>query len=263
MAEHDTAARPPPRKRFGQNFLHQPQVIARIIAAVAPQPDDALLEIGPGLGSLTLPLLQASGRLVAVELDRDLLAPLQAKCAGLGALTLYQADAAQFDLRALASHQPWRVVGNLPYNAATAIIFNCLAQQDAVRDLHFMVQKEVAQRLVAHSGGDYGRLSVMVQAVARVDLLFHVAPGAFFPAPKVDSSIVRLTPLAQPWVPSDQLPRFGQLVSAAFAQRRKTLRNALAGHCTPEQIRAAGLDPGVRAEQVPLAAYVALLRVCG
>ncbi len=250
---------PAPRKRFGQNFLHQPQVIARIIAAVNPQPGQALAEIGPGQGSLTVPLLQAAGQLVAVELDRDLLAPLQAKCAGRGNLTLYQADAAQFDWAGLASGVRWRVVGNLPYNAATAIMFNCLQQREHILDMHFMVQKEVALRMAACAGAAYGRLSVMVQAVAQVELLFHVAPGAFFPAPQVDSSIVRLTPLAQPWVAATQMPHFAQLVSAAFAQRRKTLRNALAGHCTPEQLEAAGLNPGLRAEQVPLAAYVALL----
>jgi 16S rRNA (adenine1518-N6/adenine1519-N6)-dimethyltransferase len=253
----------PPRKRFGQNFLHQARIIERIIAAVAPQPTDSLLEIGPGQGSLTLPLLRTTGHLAAVELDRDLLAPLQQLCAPHGTLTLYQADAARFNLSQLDITPPaggLRIVGNLPYNAATAIIFNLLAQAVWVRDMHFMVQKEVARRLVATVGAEYGRLSVMVQAVAQVELLFNVAPGAFFPPPKVDSSVVRITPLKTPWVSPTEMPLFSRLVAAAFAQRRKTLRNALAGCAPATALAAADIDPGLRAEQVPLAAYVALTR---
>ena len=185
-----------PRKRFGQHFLHDPQVISRIIAAICPQPGARLVEIGPGLGALTRPLLQAAGELEVVELDRDLLEPLQSRCAGLGTLRIHQADALQFDFAALRGDGPkLRVAGNLPYNISTPLLFHLLDQAEHLHDLHFMLQQEVVKRLAAGPGDDaYGRLSVMVQYRCRVEALFNVGPGAFQPPPKVWSAVVRMVP---------------------------------------------------------------------
>ena len=248
-----------PRKRFGQHFLHDPGVIRRIVAAIAPRPGDRLVEIGPGEGSITLELLRAAGRLDAVELDRDLLEPLRERSRGVGDLAVHGADALRFDFCALATGgERLRLVGNLPYNISTPLLFHLLDQSRCIRDMHFMLQKEVVERMAAEPGGrDYGRLSVMLQARCEVVPLFTIGPGAFRPPPKVDSAVVRLVPLAQPPDIADQAT-FARVVAAAFAQRRKTLRNGLKGLLTAEAIAALGIDPGTRAEQLPLADFVRL-----
>ena len=250
-----------PRKRFGQHFLHDPAVILRIVAAVAPQPGDRLVEIGPGEGALTFELLRSAGRLDAVELDRDLVEPLRACSEGIGALRVHAADALRFDFRSLAGPgETLRLVGNLPYNISTPLLFHLFDQSECIRDMHFMLQKEVVDRMAAHPGGrDYGRLSVMLQARCEVTPLFTVGPGAFRPPPKVDSTVVRLVPLPRPAIVADPAT-FARVVAAAFAQRRKTLRNGLKGLLRAEDIAALGIDPGARAEQLDLGDFVRLAK---
>lgn len=249
-----------PRKRFGQHFLHDPGVVGRIVAAIRPVAGDRLVEIGPGLGALTAPLLDAAGELDAVELDRDLLEPLRARCAGSGALRIHHADALEFDFAALRGDGPrLRVAGNLPYNISTPLLFRLLAQAEHLRDLHFMLQREVVERMVANPGEEhYGRLSVMLQRRCRVESLFPVGPGAFRPPPKVWSAVARLVPRETSPVAVRDEQRFAEVVRRAFAQRRKTLRNALRGLLDATQIEAAGVDPGVRPETLDLAAFAAL-----
>jgi 16S rRNA (adenine1518-N6/adenine1519-N6)-dimethyltransferase len=251
-----------PRKRFGQNFLHDPQVIQRIIASIAPRPGQALIEIGPGQGAITLPLLQAAGQLTVVELDRDLVGPLAERCRDLGALQILNRDALKVDFCTLAPTEPpapLRVVGNLPYNISTPILFHLLQQARCIRDMHFMLQKEVVERMAAAPGtAAYGRLSVMIQYRCQVVPLFHIGPGAFRPAPRVDSAFVRLLPLAQPAVLVRDEARFAELVQRAFAQRRKTLRNALKGLLDEAGFAAAGVEPGARGETLSLQQFAAL-----
>jgi len=252
-----------PRKRFGQNFLHDPTLISRMVKAINPGPDDTLVEIGPGEGALTLPLLRAAGRLTAVELDRDLVEPLAARARSVGTLTVHQADALRFDFRQLAPAPParLRVVGNLPYNISTPLIFHLLACADVIRDMHFTLQKEVVERMAAPPGSKtYGRLSVMVQYRCAVSNLFRLPPGAFRPPPKVDSAFVRLVPHAEPPVNVGDEQAFARLVTQAFSHRRKTLRNTLKGLLTEAQISAAGVNPAERAEQLALADFAALSR---
>jgi 16S rRNA (adenine1518-N6/adenine1519-N6)-dimethyltransferase len=239
-----------PRKRFGQNFLHDMSVIDRIIAHVDPRPGQHLVEIGPGQGALTRGLLQRAGEVDAVELDRDLLAPLARDCEAYGTLHLHNADALKFDFRSLRSDdRPLRLVGNLPYNISTPLLFHLLDQADVIADMHFMLQKEVVDRMAAEPGSKtFGRLSVMLQVSCEVTSLFDIGPEAFDPPPKVDSSVVRIEPLPRPRVPAGQLASFGDFVTAAFAQRRKTLRNNLKGRLDDERIADLGIDPGTRSE---------------
>ena len=254
-----------PRKRFGQNFLHDPAVIGKIIQAINPQPGDRLVEIGPGQGAITLPLLQAAGRLQVVELDRDLLAPLADKCREAGELAIYSADALTFDFCNLAAGEPLRVVGNLPDNISTPLLFHLLDQHGCIRDMHFMLQKEVVQRMAAQPGGrDWGRLSVMLQYRCRVSALFTIGPGAFKPPPKVESAFVRLEPYDKPVVDVSDEKLFNDLVRQAFSQRRKTLRNTLRGLLDANEINAVGIDPSARAETLRLEEFAALAnRVAG
>jgi 16S rRNA (adenine1518-N6/adenine1519-N6)-dimethyltransferase len=249
-----------PRKRFGQNFLHDPLVIRRILDAIGAAPGDHLVEIGPGQGAITRGLLQASGRLTAIELDRDLVEPLRTSCEGLGALRVISADALQFDFASLVSgDERLRLVGNLPYNISTPILFHLLGFAGRIRDMHFMLQKEVVGRMAAGPGGkDYGRLSVMLQAQCRVEPLFQVGPGAFRPAPKVDSAVVRLIPLPAPPVIIADPQGFAALVAQAFSQRRKTLRKSLQGWLGADDLEALGIDPMERPEQLSLAQFAAL-----
>ena len=254
-----------PRKRFGQNFLHDPAVIGKIVQAINPQPGDRLVEIGPGQGAITLPLLTAAGRLQVVELDRDLLAPLADKCREAGELAIHSADALTFDFCKLAAGEPLRVVGNLPYNISTPLLFHLLDQHGCIRDMHFMLQKEVVQRMAAQPGGrDWGRLSVMLQYRCRVSALFTIGPGAFKPPPKVESAFVRLEPYDKPIVDVNDEKLFSELVRQAFSQRRKTLRNTLRGLLDANEITAAGIDPSARAETLRLEEFAALAnRVAG
>jgi 16S rRNA (adenine1518-N6/adenine1519-N6)-dimethyltransferase len=248
-----------PRKRFGQNFLHDPAVICRIVAAISPAASDQLVEIGPGQGAITLPLLQQAGRLVVVELDRDLVGPLQARCADLGEVTIYNADALRFDFCTLARDTPLRIVGNLPYNISTPLLFHLLAQHDCIRDMHFMLQKEVVERMAATPGSrQYGRLSVMLQYRCKVIHLFNIGPGAFSPPPRVESAFVRLVPYERPPVQVNDEAVFEQLVRQAFSQRRKTLRNALRDMLAAEAISALGIDPAARAETLTVSDFATL-----
>ena len=256
-------ASPPPhraRKRFGQNFLHDERIIARIVRAIAPIPDTTLVEIGPGLGALTAPLLAAARSVHVIELDRDVIPHLEAHCAGQGELHVHRLDALKFDFAELArGARSLRIVGNLPYNISTPLMFHLLSYAPLIEDMHFMVQKEVALRMAAAPGGDdYGRLSVMLQWRCAVELLFNVGPGAFRPAPKVDSAFVRLTPHRSPPVNVEDEAVFADLVARAFNQRRKTLRNTLKERLSADEIRALGIDPGLRPEVLDLAAFAAL-----
>ena len=249
-----------PRKRFGQHFLHDRHIISKILLAVDPRPENFLVEIGPGLGAITLPLLERCGRLTAVELDRDVIPRLQAAAEGKGELHILQADAMKTDFRALTPPgRQLRLVGNLPYNISTPLLFHLLLQAEVIRDMHFMLQKEVVRRMAAKPGGkEYGRLTVMLAAHCRVEPLFAVAAGAFTPAPKVESAFVRLVPCATPAFPLGDPARFAALVNQAFSRRRKTLKNALQGLADEAAIRAAGLDPGQRPETLSAADYARL-----
>ncbi|HZQ72964.1 MAG TPA: 16S rRNA (adenine(1518)-N(6)/adenine(1519)-N(6))-dimethyltransferase RsmA [Burkholderiales bacterium] len=231
------------RKRFGQHFLHDPRVVARIMAAIDPRPGDALLEIGPGEGALTLPLLERVERLEAIEIDRDLAARLAERFPP-DRLVVHCADALEFDFARLAPGV--RIVGNLPYNISTPLLFLLARQAQRVRDLHFMLQEEVVDRMVARpSTAAYGRLSVSLQARFQMQKLFGVPRGAFRPPPRVESAVVRLSPLARPLRIDEDLLR------RAFSARRKTLRNAL-----PQvDFAAAGIDPGLRPENLSAADY--------
>jgi 16S rRNA (adenine1518-N6/adenine1519-N6)-dimethyltransferase len=252
-----------PRKRFGQNFLHDPNIIRKIVAAIAPRPGDQLVEIGPGRGAITVPLLQAAGRLTAVELDRDLVAPLEERCTGMGVLSVVNQDALKTDFCSLAE-PPLRIVGNLPYNISTPLLFHLLGQSACIKDMHFMLQREVVQRMAARPGAaGYGRLTVMLQYRCEVEPLFTIGPRAFRPAPKVESAFVRLLPLSQPAVRVQDERLFAQVVRRAFSQRRKTIRNGLRGLLDEDAIRATGVDPGARAETLSLEAFAALARAAG
>ncbi|MEN8106945.1 MAG: 16S rRNA (adenine(1518)-N(6)/adenine(1519)-N(6))-dimethyltransferase RsmA [Pseudomonadota bacterium] len=248
-----------PRKRFGQNFLHDPGVISRIVSVINPQPGDNLVEIGPGKGAITLPLLAAAGRLQVVELDRDLIGPLATLCGSAGELTIHNADALKTDFCGLANDQPLRVVGNLPYNISTPLLFHLLAQSQCISDMYFMLQREVVDRLAAAPGsGQYGRLSVMVQYRCEVIPLFTIGAGAFQPAPKVESGFVRLLPYRELPVTVDDEVIFARLVQQAFGQRRKTLRNALRELLDATEIEALGIDPAARAETLGIREFAAL-----
>ena len=247
------------KKHLGQNFLHERGVIARIVQAIDPRPGDDIVEIGPGQGALTLPLLDRHGALTAIEFDRDLHAPLQAAARTHGELRLIEGDVLGVDFTALAGDGQIRLVGNLPYNLSSPILFHALDHAAAIRDMHFMLQKEVVERMAAPPGNKvYGRLSVMLQAYCTVTPLFTVPPGAFRPAPKVDSAVVRLQPRPADAIDIADRGRFAGIVRAAFGQRRKTLRNALSGTLDADAIAAAGLDPGARAERLSVADFIRL-----
>ena len=254
----------PAKKHLGQNFLHDTRVIDNIVLAIAPQLGDVIVEIGPGQGALTFPLLKKHGEVTAIEFDRDLHAPLQAAARAHGNLHLIAGDVLGVDFSALAAqrsdaHGQIRLVGNLPYNLSSPILFHALDHASAIRDMHFMLQKEVVERMAAGPGSKvYGRLSVMLQAYCSVTPLFIVPPGAFRPAPKVDSAVVRLVPKPRDKVAVADHPTFASVVRAAFGQRRKTLRNALSTVADSAAIEAAGLRPDARAEQIEVAGFVRL-----
>lgn len=253
---------PRPKKRFGQHFLRDARVLERIVRAFRPHAQDVAVEIGPGPGALTRALHGQVAHLHAVELDRDLAARLRSEFSQDPRITIHQADALRFDYCALARGTALRIVGNLPYNISTPLLFHLLDQADCIRDMLFMLQKEVVDRLAARSGDkDYGRLSVMVQARCGVERLFDVAPGAFSPPPKVDSSVVRLRPDAAPALAIADPAQFARLVQTAFAQRRKTLRNNLKPLIGAEEIAAVGIDPGRRPETLSLAEFASLSNI--
>lgn len=244
------------RKRFGQNFLSDPNIIRKIIDAIRPAAGETMVEIGPGLGAMTDPLVERLGHLHVVEIDRDLIARLKERYAP-DQLTIHEGDALKFDFGSLGA--PLRVVGNLPYNISTPLLFHLASFADSVSDMTFMLQKEVVMRMVADAGtDDYGRLSVMLQYRFRMARLFDVPPGAFRPAPKVTSSIVRLVPLPPEQLAAKDETVLEGVVAAAFGQRRKTLRNTLRDYLDETDFAALDLDPGLRGERLTVADYVAI-----
>ena len=246
-----------PRKRFGQHFLSDPGVIDAIIAAIAPRDSDVIVEIGPGLGAITRPLAARAGALHAIELDRDLAAKLRNEFRQSAVLTLHEADALKFDFATLGDSL--RVIGNLPYNISTPLLFHLLDYRQHIVDMHFMLQKEVVDRMAAPPGSKtYGRLSIMLGCHFQIDALFDVDRQAFEPPPDVTSAIVRLTPLPIGTYIIDDEKRFSMLVAQAFSQRRKTIRNSLRKIVDKSVLELVGIDPGLRPEAISIAEYVRL-----
>lgn len=246
------------RKRFGQNFLHDPNVIRNIVKSIRPKVGDNMVEIGPGMGAITEELLDATeGYLNVVELDRDLIPGLKVKFFNMPGFVINEADALKFDFANLYEEdRPLRIVGNLPYNISTPLIFHLLSYTGKVKDMHFMLQKEVVQRLAAGPGeNNYGRLSIMAQYFCDVQHLFDVGPGAFKPAPKVDSAIVRMVPYETLPHPVKDHRTLENIVRQSFSMRRKTLRNNLKKTISSEQLEALGIDPGQRPERLGLKEY--------
>jgi 16S rRNA (adenine1518-N6/adenine1519-N6)-dimethyltransferase len=245
-----------PRKRFGQHFLTDPGVIQAIISAIAPGADDVVVEIGPGPGAITRPLARKAGHLHVVELDRDLAAALRHEFANADNVTVHEADALQFDFASLGERL--RIVGNLPYNISTPLLFHLLKLRSNIVDMHFMLQKEVVQRMAAAPGSkSYGRLGIMLGCYLDIELLFDVDRLAFEPPPAVTSAVVRLVPQSQPLPIADEA-LLSRLVAAAFSKRRKTLRNALKNEVLEADLLAVGVDPSLRPEQVAVATWIAL-----
>ncbi|MGY1425595.1 16S rRNA (adenine(1518)-N(6)/adenine(1519)-N(6))-dimethyltransferase RsmA [Lysobacter sp. A289] len=259
------------KKHLGQNFLHDRTIIDKIVQAVNPKPGDRLVEIGPGQGAITFPLLQRHGELTVIEFDRDLIVPLTAAARAHGELTVINRDVLQVDFSELAADiadastqrpagdRQLRLVGNLPYNLSSPILFHALDHAQSIRDMVFMLQKEVVDRMAAGPGSKiYGRLSVMLQAYCTVTPLFPVPPGAFRPAPKIDSAVVRLVPHAAGSIDIRDRKLFAHVVRDAFGQRRKTLRNALSRLCDATALESAGISPQARAEQIDVADFIRL-----
>ena len=247
-----------PRKRFGQNFLRDETVVHRIVMAVNPDPDQHLVEIGPGEGAMTIQLLARGPRLDAIEIDRDLVGHLQQRFQAQERFRLYQADALKFDFASLSTGEKLRVVGNLPYNISTPLLFHLFEQAEQIQDMHFMLQREVVDRLCAGPGDpEYGRLGIMAQYHCQAEKLFEVHPESFYPPPKVTSAIVRLVPHQRPPVAVDPA-RLGRVVGAAFSQRRKTVRNSLKSLFAEGDLLAAGVDPNARAETLALEDFARL-----
>lgn len=254
------------RKRLGQHFLHDPAVVAKIVATIAPRAGERLVEIGGGLGALTFPLLEVATDLDVIEIDERLATALEQQAHERGlSLTVHRADALEFDFASLATQgRTIRVVGNLPYNISTPLLFHLLRQRAVIADMVIMVQKEVARRITAAPGGkDYGRLTVMLAAWLDAESCFDVGPGAFRPAPRVRSTVLRLTPRREARFAVDDETQFADLVRRAFSMRRKTLARGLAGIVTREQIAAAGIDPGARPETLEPGQFAMLANVAG
>jgi 16S rRNA (adenine1518-N6/adenine1519-N6)-dimethyltransferase len=252
------------RKRFGQNFLTDPAVIGRIVDAIDPRASDLIVEIGPGQAALTQPLIDSGAELHLVEIDRDLAAGLRQRYADRETVTVHEGDALKLDFEALTGGRSFRLAGNLPYNISTPLLFHVLHWSDQIRDMHFMLQQEVVRRMAATPGGKaWGRLSLMCQYHCDVTPLFDVPPEAFTPAPKVHSAIVRLVPHATPPVRIDDMTAFDEIVTRAFSQRRKTLRNSLRGRIDADAMTAAGIDPGARPETLGLVEFAELSRLWG
>ena len=249
-----------PRKRFGQNFLQDKNVIEKIITSINPSSHESMVEIGPGQGALTGYLLSYLKHLDVIELDRDLIPGLRALSQDENQLTIYQADVLQFDFhRLFDGENKLYVVGNLPYNISTPLLFHLFSQIDVIQEMYFMLQKEVAERLCANVGTKaYGRLGIMAQYYCKMEMLFDVPPEAFYPAPQVTSSFIQLTPYQK--LPHDECDTeiLSTIVAKAFNQRRKTIRNAFKDMITVDQLNSLGIDPGLRPEQLTLAQYIAL-----
>ena len=251
-----------PRKRLGQHFLHDPAVIGKLVATIDPAADDCMVEIGGGRGALTRPLLEAVKRLHVVELDTRLAEKLQSTVARPERLILHRADALQFDFSSLVAKQgTLRVVGNLPYNISTPLLFHLLNHRAAIKDMHLMLQREVAERVAAVPGNKiYGRLTVMLAPWMQVQTCFHVGPGAFAPPPKVRSTVLQMVPRRAPLFPMEDPQRFAKLVARVFSMRRKTLARSLRPWLTRRQIAGAGVDPMERPERLPPEAFERLAR---
>ena len=249
------------RKRFGQHFLHDQSVIEAILRALDPRPGEDLLEIGPGQGALTYPLLQRCDKLIAIELDRDLVPVLGKQGAGYGDLEIINADILEFELSSIPGDRSFRVLGNLPYNISTPLMFHLLESVELIQDMHFMVQKEVALRIVAHPGEpNYGRLSVMLQYQCHCQYLLDVAPSSFNPPPRVDSAVIRMIPLSRPEHDVGDYKNFSRIVQTAFSQRRKTISNSLKSMLDRKTIISCEIDPGLRAENLGIADFASLSR---
>ncbi len=251
------------RKRFGQNFLTDDSIIAAIVSAISAKPGDWLVEIGPGLGALTRQLIEAGAALKAIELDRDLVPKLERAFGEYDNFSLINADSLNVDYRLIsdqfANGEKLRIVGNLPYNISTPLMFKLLESSDRIVDMHFMLQREVVNRLSAEPGTSaWGRLGIMMQYFCEVEPLIHVPPTAFSPPPKVHSSVVRLTPKPASKLTANNVQWLESILRNAFAKRRKTLRNALRGIITEEQLENAGISAGLRPENLTLQQYVEL-----
>jgi 16S rRNA (adenine1518-N6/adenine1519-N6)-dimethyltransferase len=248
---------PAPRKRFGQHFLESAEIIQNIVGAIAARAGETVVEIGPGRGAITKALAASGALLHAIEFDRDLVPRLQQRYESLDNVLIHEADALSFDYASLGNQL--RIVGNLPYNISTPLLFRMTGYAGAVRDLHFMLQKEVVDRITASPGsGDYGRLTIMLGCHMHAEQLFDVPASAFRPPPRVTSSFIRLWP-RQPGEMAIADPQLmSRIVAQAFSQRRKTLRNALKGTAASEDLDTVQIDPGARAEEVPVTAWVAL-----
>ncbi len=248
------------KKRFGQNFLHNDAVISSIVDAINPEPGENLIEIGPGLGALTEPVIERAGKLSVVELDRDLAHRLRHHPFLAPHLTIHETDALKFDFSQLVTtDKPLRIFGNLPYNISTPLIFHLLTFKEQVQDMHFMLQKEVVQRMA--SGPDckaYGRLSIMTQYQCQVIPVMEIGPEAFKPAPKVDSAIVRLIPHKKIKNPVKDIKALNTVCLAAFNQRRKTIRNSFKNLLSAEQLTSLNIDPGLRPENLSIDEYIKL-----
>ena len=245
------------RKRFGQHFLTSTDIIEKIVSAIAPQEGETIVEIGPGHAAITAPLADSATTLHAIEFDRDLIANLRRQFQGRGNVIIHEADALQFDFSTLGDEL--RIVGNLPYNISTPLLFHLLTFKNIVTDMHFMLQKEVVDRMSATPGSkNYGRLTIMLGCQLEIVPLFDVAPDAFTPPPRVMSSVVRMRPLAQDQFDIQDPQQLEQIVRQAFSKRRKTLRNALQGLASESDIEAAGLEPGKRPEQIPVDGWIGL-----
>jgi 16S rRNA (adenine1518-N6/adenine1519-N6)-dimethyltransferase len=246
-----------PRKRFGQHFLKDPGVIDAIIQTVGATKSDTVVEIGPGLGAITRSLAARAGTLHAIELDRDLIAQLRQEYAAAANVTVHEADALRFDYSSLG--ESLRIVGNLPYNISTPLLFHLLNYRDCIVDMHFMLQKEVVDRMAASPGSkSYGRLGIMLGCHFQIDALFDVDREAFDPPPKVTSAVVRLAPLPAGTYTINDEERLSRLVATAFSQRRKTIRNSLSKVVDQAQLVDVGIDPGLRPEAISIADYVRL-----
>jgi len=246
-----------PRKRFGQHFLMDPGVIGAIVNAVAPRDDDVIVEIGPGQGAITRSLAARTSALHAIELDRDLAASLRREFGASSNITIHEADALKFDFGALG--ESMRIVGNLPYNISTPLLFHLINYREHIVDMHFMLQKEVVDRMAAAPGSKtYGRLSIMLGCHFQIDALFDVDRLAFDPAPDVTSAVVRLAPLPAGTFVIENEDRFAKLVAQAFSQRRKTIRNSLRELVDEVTLESVGIDPGLRAEAISITDYVRL-----
>lgn len=247
----------PVRKRFGQHFLHDPGVIRRIIEGISPAIGERIVEIGPGRGALTWELLRRAQALDVIEIDRDLARSLQSDARATNDLHIHVENALDTDFERLrAGGAALRIVGNLPYNISTPLLFRLLAQHSAIADMHFMLQKEVVDRMTAQPANKtYGRLTVMLAAVAEVQKLFDVGPGAFQPRPKVWSAVVRLRPTPKPRFEIGDAGVLRMLVTAAFSHRRKILSNGLKGMLTPDEIESCGIDSQLRPEALTPAQF--------